>query len=368
MLFSATNALNKTNCDRARKKMKTEVSQETLDSGMILEDSFEFSDDTQTLINKNEASKSKNNVEQETFNKLSRNEVASSKQVNFNFIGVAETLQPTTTCTRSEEDVVFDAFQNFIERKLKPKKQDDNNKENLNHTNVEAKDSQISQYCNVTQVMQQIDNIISYSDQLSTTTIDSLDSKTESKMTSPNKETIEQKALKPTETRWDETLNNSELFKTTEYKKEMEMLFDRLETTICEFGRNPEEESKETNSHGPQNNKLLKSIIEIIKSPSTALTIPNGRIDWNDDTFLTNTVLNLTQNEKFSEIIKKALLENASKTPNMSIIAKEVKPVENFKTLGNFYGLPNKVKDLIKLYKGIDKLYGKFIDGSDQMK
>lgn len=340
--FSVSNTSVKANCGGAsnkpvRKKMKTQLSQQALDSGMILEDSFEFSEDTQTLINKNVASK----VQKELVNSDSFKVVQTSS---------------ASICKRTEEDEVFDAFQNFVEKKLKPKKQCKQNNENINLDlqGPEVKESQISQYCNVTQVMRQIDNIISYSDQLSTSTHDASHSATESKNVSLEKAVISQ------DTDWNETFNDGPLLKSKEYKKEVEMLFDRLETTICEFGMKPEQNPKETTSNRTEPNKLLKSIIEIIKSPTESFAIANNEIDWNDDTFLTNTVLNLTQNEKFSDIIKKALLENASKVPNQSMTTKEARPVNKFKKLGEFYGLPNKVKDLIKLYKGIDKLYGMF--------
>nr|XP_022907396.1 helicase POLQ-like isoform X1 [Onthophagus taurus] len=101
-----------------------------------------------------------------------------------------------------------------------------------------------------------------------------------------------------------------------------------------------------------------------IKAKAEKVTLPND--SWiqrelnkvKNSISIDNSLLEDTQNE-INDTFRKALLENAEKTIspskaiNSTLISKEVK----FNNLGNFYGLPNKVKELFKLYRGIENLY-----------
>lgn len=149
-----------------------------------------------------------------------------------------------------------------------------------------------------------------------------------------------------------------------EYRNEVHKLFEKVELSIYEFGT-----SKQDNSFGgdifeqiptTRNNSFLKSLVEVINNEnnkeSDALVT---------EAELTSALLNMstTQETTFGDLIKKALLENARKsaTDPANLLNTTVEDSNSeFKNLGNFYGLPNKVLELIKVFKGIDKLYGKF--------
>ncbi|VEN57914.1 unnamed protein product, partial [Callosobruchus maculatus] len=95
--------------------------------------------------------------------------------------------------------------------------------------------------------------------------------------------------------------------------------------------------------------------------PSELLeVIFNSELNENED--LENSILNCSNlNSSFGSIIKKALISNASKAGtsnrNVSNSINATLVDRSFQCLGPFYGLPNKLKELIKLYKGIDEMY-----------
>lgn len=141
---------------------------------------------------------------------------------------------------------------------------------------------------------------------------------------------------KPNETIWhDHSLS------TSQYHKEIDQLFKKVENTICELA--------------PDINKPNKSLL-VNESLSN--------VDWNDDSFVANAIIDMSVREdpdkSFGTVIKKALLENVKKSVGSSATVNktfvEINPV--FKELGSFYGLPDKVKILLQQYKGIEKLYG----------
>lgn len=125
------------------------------------------------------------------------------------------------------------------------------------------------------------------------------------------------------------------------YNKEIDVLFDKVENTICELG---------PNVHIPTENVV----------PNTSL----NNINWNDDSFVTSAIINMSMdNERtksFGSVIKKALLENAKKyvKPEVAINKTIIETESFFKSLGTFYGLPDKVQELLRIYRGIEKLYG----------
>lgn len=127
----------------------------------------------------------------------------------------------------------------------------------------------------------------------------------------------------------------------SQYHKEIDLLFEKVETTICQFG--PEAEQ-------PINDYSVAD---------SAFTSAN----WNDESFVANAIINMTVqedgNKSFGTVIKRALLENVKKAAAPSVIANktfvEIEPT--FKQIGPFYGLPVKVKDLLQHYRGIEKLY-----------
>lgn len=125
------------------------------------------------------------------------------------------------------------------------------------------------------------------------------------------------------------------------YHREIDLMFEKVENTICELGPN----DKRINTSPPVNISL-------------------ANVDWNDDSFVANAIIDMSVREdadkSFGSVIKKALLDNVKKSTVPNLTANktfvEIEPV--FKELGSFYGLPEKVKVLLHHYKGIEKLYG----------
>ncbi|CAG9822832.1 unnamed protein product [Phaedon cochleariae] len=150
--------------------------------------------------------------------------------------------------------------------------------------------------------------------------------------------------------------NRSILFEndkiTTQYRQEVDNLFEQIEHSIYAMGTVDAEQ------------RVPDEILDIIfsdelKPPEDEKSKNDTQpVEWTEDTILNNMSFNLS----FGSIIRKALINNATKshpkkivdnTLNLTVSDKKVE----FHSLGSFFGLPLKVKDLIKQYKGIDELY-----------
>lgn len=134
---------------------------------------------------------------------------------------------------------------------------------------------------------------------------------------------------------------NDSTITTDAYNKEIDVLFDKVENTICELG---------PSVHIPAENVVSNTSL--------------NDINWNDDSFVTSAIINMSVDnaatKSFGSVIKKALLENAKKyvKPEVAINKTIIETESSFKSLGAFYGLPDKVQDLLRIYRGIEKLYG----------
>ncbi|CAH1954654.1 unnamed protein product [Acanthoscelides obtectus] len=145
---------------------------------------------------------------------------------------------------------------------------------------------------------------------------------------------------------WDtKILQNSVLFEdekaTVTYRKEVDNLFEQIEHSIFAMG----DENTESETEVPH--ELLEVIF-------------NSELNENEN--IEKSILNCSNlNSSFGSLIKKALISNANKagTSNKtnSSILNATLVSKSFQYLGSFYGLPTKVKELIKVYKGIDELY-----------
>ncbi|KAK4883652.1 hypothetical protein RN001_006971 [Aquatica leii] len=119
----------------------------------------------------------------------------------------------------------------------------------------------------------------------------------------------------------------TQLLKSSQYRQEISQLFENLEHSICHFG------SKDNQNDHVVNDSLV-----------------------NDDLLSKFT---LDSNTSIGDVIRNALKDNVNK----SLLAKNyvnstLLPSEAvFIQLGPFYGLPDKVWELIKTLKGIDALY-----------
>ncbi|KAK9884457.1 hypothetical protein WA026_007300 [Henosepilachna vigintioctopunctata] len=124
---------------------------------------------------------------------------------------------------------------------------------------------------------------------------------------------------------------------------EIDEIFDEIQTSIYQMGI-------------PQSSKSIGSeVLEIICNEKPV------ELDDEDELNGADALLNMSSfNLSFGTTFKNKLLANASKLN----IQKDERPhttnesnISQFQELGPYYGLPLKVKDLIKLYKGIDNLY-----------
>ncbi|CAH0552619.1 unnamed protein product [Brassicogethes aeneus] len=134
---------------------------------------------------------------------------------------------------------------------------------------------------------------------------------------------------------------------TDEYRTEVDSLFDKIEESICEMGTT-------------KNSLITDEVFDVIFNDEPKQdkkgdnqTIQN--INWSDESFD-------SLNASIGTNLKNALLGNALKGVqsqlelsclNLSIM--EEKPM--FYNMGPFFGLPLRVMELIKQYKGIEDLY-----------
>lgn len=154
-------------------------------------------------------------------------------------------------------------------------------------------------------------------------------------------------------------LFNDELV-TSIYKQDVDLLFEQIEQSICAMGT-------AENREKTLPDKMLDVFFADDLAKRANMDIDDAKIQEElsrslhhrrDESFLNDC--------SFGTIVKQALLNNASKTiekQNISINTTLNRSVPSnacleCKKLGSFYDLPDRVKELIKQYKGIDKLYG----------
>ncbi|KAL1505822.1 hypothetical protein ABEB36_005294 [Hypothenemus hampei] len=147
-------------------------------------------------------------------------------------------------------------------------------------------------------------------------------------------------------------------------KRDVDLLFEQIEQSICEMGM----ESKSGTIPDEIldvifTDDALKTNIEIDENKiQEELFKSLGNKTRNEDSFLSNL------NCSLGTVMKQALLRNASKSTssenddmissfNNSLNRTIPDQGPKFLELGGFFGLPNRVKDLIKHYKGIKELY-----------
>lgn len=134
----------------------------------------------------------------------------------------------------------------------------------------------------------------------------------------------------------------SQAYRSTQYRRELEKVFDHCEKSIC-------------------NNK---SGDEMDDSSSHMVGLDN--MDWTQSEFEAKTldkkvptVLPKTPMFSPTNYVRRRLedFKNKSASPRINAVT----PATSFQGLGPFFGLPLLVKSLIRDYKGISELYGKVI-------
>ncbi|XP_060525528.1 helicase POLQ-like isoform X1 [Cylas formicarius] len=145
---------------------------------------------------------------------------------------------------------------------------------------------------------------------------------------------------------------------TTQYKNEIDRLFQEIEYSVCAMGTSNFERTIPDSVLDVIFDDDITSSTKIIdeqdsKRLKADLSQKFADIDWDQ-----------TRNCSFGTIIKQALINNATKNISLQKITKSPLNLTlgekraEFRPLGTFYGLPKKVQDLIKQYKGIEELYG----------
>lgn len=127
-------------------------------------------------------------------------------------------------------------------------------------------------------------------------------------------------------------------------RDELESFFDQIEQSVSLMGTDPEFEDKD-----------IKKILEALFGTQTG----QDSAEPTNDFVLSETTISGI-NSSFASALKQVLLSNISKEP-VPAKTRNVSTLETsttFTEVGPFYGLPLKVKELIKAYKGIDELYG----------
>ncbi|XP_017776106.1 PREDICTED: helicase POLQ-like [Nicrophorus vespilloides] len=146
-------------------------------------------------------------------------------------------------------------------------------------------------------------------------------------------------------------------FGSSKYREEMDTLFDDLESSICYGGKKTPTKKAitdllEQTFRSPQ---IIKKAIQ--QAEKSLMTAPE---EWKDDSLLADALINMSvEGQSIGDLMKKALMNNVDKCVSPPKIFNETVCEEkvNFRSYGQFYGLPDKVKELVKTYKGIDKLY-----------
>lgn len=156
---------------------------------------------------------------------------------------------------------------------------------------------------------------------------------------------------------------SSEILKNPDYRKEIDRIFQEVETTICEFGLGQDKLDLSNSLREMEQNFKDNNIAQMFTDTFTTQCYL-GNIGAHENSTKINAILNITDgqtDESIEDIIKKTLLKNATKQVETNILMNKTlnDSQSEFKILGHFFALPNKVKELMKLYKGIDMLYGK---------
>lgn len=243
------------------------------------------------------------------------------------------------------KDDEFDAFADFLSSPKGNYKNTEQENLQFEDNENESKDNSLSQLFN-TQAINEMEKTINKA---------KVDTEDDCNFKLPLMKSFKEK-IKPKETNLDQEIGErSVLFEddkiTSQYRQEVDLLFDEIEQSIYTMGMENVER------------KVPDKLLDIIFNDDLT-NQPNKDSETPSDLSGSNLLSLSNFNMSFGTVIKTALLNNATKsvqpkkvldsTLNATLSERTVE----FKNLGPFYGLPLKVKDLIKQYKGIEELYG----------
>ncbi|KAH1019210.1 hypothetical protein HUJ04_009061 [Dendroctonus ponderosae] len=280
----------------------------------------------------------------------------SAQPDNLDDLELSAILQQTVAKRRSSglTKSEFDAFAFFLNK-------GSNNPEN---NMADTGEDIFSQSFN-TQVINQIN--VAIDDEESRSLIESDDDNinTRRKAANPSKNIFKHPIAKPLplqakplkENSGDRSMLFTSKAATSKFMKEVDDLFEQVEQSICLMGTSDE----------LRENLIPDELLDILFAEDQLNANPNinEKIEEfnkpvNEESFLAEA------NCSLGTVIKQALLNNATKINqpkseisnlDLSLNRSGVDAPAKFKQLGDFYGLPDHVKDLVKQYKGIDKLY-----------
>ncbi|XP_074030719.1 mutagen-sensitive 301 isoform X2 [Leptinotarsa decemlineata] len=333
-------------------------------SGIDSLSSFETVDTTGLSPNHDLLSKNKRHIEstpvsQEKRLKTDDASFAQNKQHNGILQNTLDCVNVSkTVCRNNNADIPeFDAFANYLHNSFSPK------------SGICMQLLQKEKCCAFQE--NEENNLMDSTQFISTQAIDEIESTIESKTTNCNSVTSDETSKLPLLLSFRERLKFKECVKetsidkeigersvlfeneeiTTQYRQEVDNLFEQIEHSIYAMGIENAEQSVP--------DKILDIIFsdDLKEHQDSNHENTETAMQWPEESGLTGSNFNLS----FSSVIRKALINNASKThPRKafdSTLNLTFSEKAEFHNLGPFYGMPAKVKDLIKQYKGIDNLY-----------
>nr|XP_023023772.1 helicase POLQ-like [Leptinotarsa decemlineata] len=333
-------------------------------SGIDSLSSFETVDTTGLSPNHDLLSKNKRHIEstpvsQEKRLKTDDASFAQNKQHNGILQNTLDCVNVSkTVCRNNNADIPeFDAFANYLHNSFSPK------------SGICMQLLQKEKCCAFQE--NEENNLMDSTQFISTQAIDEIESTIESKTTNCNSVTSDETSKLPLLLSFRERLKFKECVKetsidkeigersvlfeneeiTTQYRQEVDNLFEQIEHSIYAMGIENAEQSV--------SDKILDIIFsdDLKEHQDSNHENTETAMQWPEESGLTGSNFNLS----FSSVIRKALINNASKThPRKafdSTLNLTFSEKVEFHNLGPFYGMPAKVKDLIKQYKGIDNLY-----------
>ncbi|RZC43124.1 helicase POLQ-like [Asbolus verrucosus] len=231
-----------------------------------------------------------------------------------------ETSASKTVCIRSISD-------SFLETKPTRKKEFDAFQSYLNSETEKPKMSELSQFFKSSQVINQIESVLS-NENRSVHVAGSVLKERNSLDTKPKTSTEKSEHV----------FNDSS-------REEIGHFFDQIEQSISMMDVNVE--NRDDN---------LSKVLEMLLNTQASV---NQAMPLNQKEDLQASISQI--NASFASALKQVFLANASKDVSNAKISNvpTVQPsnVAKFTEMGPFYGLPLKVKELIKLYRGIEELY-----------
>jgi hypothetical protein len=202
----------------------------------------------------------------------------------------------------------------------------------LNNTRDQLDSSQLSQFFTNSQVLHQIDSI-------------ELEENKSHDHSNPLKVSTDKKSIeKNLGKNLGDVLNDKN-------REEIEWFFNQVEHSVSMMGTDFQNDNENVT-------KMLESLFNTQAGGAVIdKTVINGSVIRNkiDDQLSLSSF-----NESFASALKQVLLSNAAKEVVIPKTVNNTTIQENnskFTEMGPFYGLPLRIKELIKLYKGIEELY-----------